>query len=80
MYGKIFSRYGELAAVTRTTSTPRKDSTLHYGALFVAPLAMETSSYNFPVAAEVLRLQKAAVHNLYLSPSEEEGCQRAISQ
>jgi hypothetical protein len=25
------------AVVTRTTSTSRKDSTLHYGALFVAP-------------------------------------------
>jgi hypothetical protein len=55
------TRWG--AAVTRTTSTPRKDSTLHYGALFVAPLAMDTSNYNFPVAAEVLRLQKAASHN-----------------
>jgi hypothetical protein len=51
------------AAVTRTTSTPRKDSTLHYGALIVAPLATDSSNYTFPVAAEVLRLQKAAAHN-----------------
>jgi hypothetical protein len=56
----LLTRWG--AAVTRTTSTPRKDSTLHYGALFVAPLAMDTSNYNFPVAAEVLRLQKATAH------------------
>jgi hypothetical protein len=39
----LFTRWG--AAVTRTTSTPRKDSTLHYGALFVAPLGMDTSNY-----------------------------------
>jgi hypothetical protein len=58
---RITSRWG--AAVTRTTSTPRKDSTLHYGALFVAPLAMDASNYNFPVAAEILRLQKAAAYN-----------------
>jgi Integrase zinc binding domain len=57
----LLTRWG--AAVTRTTSTPRKDSTLHYGALFVAPLAMDTSNYNFPVAAEVLGMQKAAAHN-----------------
>jgi hypothetical protein len=57
----LITRWG--AAVTRTTSTPRKNNTLHYGALFVAPLAMDTSNYNFPVAAEVLRLQKAAAHN-----------------
>jgi hypothetical protein len=57
---RIFTEWG--AAVTRTTSTPRNDSTLHY-ALFVAPLAMNTSDYNFTVAAEVLRLQKAASYN-----------------
>jgi RNase H-like domain found in reverse transcriptase len=51
------------AAVTRTTTAPRKDSPLHYWALFVARLAMNTSNYTFPVAAEVLRLQKAAAHN-----------------
>jgi hypothetical protein len=50
------------AAVTRTTSTPRKDSTIHYGALFMAPLAMDTSNCTFSVAAEVLRLQKAAAN------------------
>jgi hypothetical protein len=57
----LLTRWG--AAVTRTTLTPRKDSTLHYGALFEAPLAMDTSNYNFPVAAEVLRLQKAESNN-----------------
>jgi hypothetical protein len=36
---------------------------LRYGALFVAPLAMDTSNHDFPVAAEVLRLQKAAASN-----------------
>jgi Integrase zinc binding domain len=50
-------------AVTKTTSKPRKDSTLRYGALFVAPLAMDTSKHDFPVAAEILRLQKAAAQN-----------------
>jgi hypothetical protein len=29
----------------------------------VAPLAVDTSNYNFPVAAEVLRQQKEAAHN-----------------
>jgi Integrase zinc binding domain len=57
----LLTRWG--AAVTRTTSTPRKDSTLYYGALFVALLAIDTSNYTFPVAAEVLRLQNAAAHN-----------------
>jgi RNase H-like domain found in reverse transcriptase len=61
VWTKLLTRWG--AAVTRTTSTPRKDSTRHYGALFVAPLAMDTSNYNFPVAAEVLRLQKATAQN-----------------
>jgi hypothetical protein len=61
IWTKLLTRWG--AAVTRTTSTPRKDSTLHYAALFVAARAMDTSNYSFPVAAEVLRLQKAAAHN-----------------
>jgi hypothetical protein len=52
--------------VTKTTSTPRKDSKLHYGALFVAPLVMDTSNYDYPVAAEVLRLQKAVARILDL--------------
>jgi RNase H-like domain found in reverse transcriptase len=60
VWTELLTRWGD--TVTRTTSTPRKDSTLHYGALFVAPLAMDTSNYNFPVAAEVLRLQKATAH------------------
>jgi hypothetical protein len=51
------------AAVTKTTLSPRKGSTLHYEAMFVAPLVMDTSNYDFPVAAEVLRLQKAAARN-----------------
>jgi Integrase zinc binding domain len=38
-------------------------STLRYGALFVAPLAMDTSNHDFPVASEVLRLQKAAARS-----------------
>jgi hypothetical protein len=50
----LLTRWG--AAVTKTTSTPRKDSTLHYGALFVAPLVMDTGNYDFHVMAEVLRL------------------------
>jgi hypothetical protein len=57
----LLTRWG--AAVTKTTSMPRNDSTLHYGALFVAPLVMDTRNYDFPVAAEVLRLQKAAARN-----------------
>jgi hypothetical protein len=69
----LLTRWG--AVDTNTTSTPRKDSTIHYGALFVAPLAMDTSNYNFSVAAEVLRLQKAAHHNLDLKevPSKKRG-------
>jgi hypothetical protein len=51
------------AAVAKTTSTPRKDSALHYWALFAAPLVLDTSDYDFPVAAEVLRLQNAAARN-----------------
>jgi hypothetical protein len=51
------------AAVTKTPSTPRSDSTLRYGALFVAPLVMDTSNCDFPVAAETLRLQKAPARN-----------------
>jgi hypothetical protein len=57
----LLTRWG--AAVTKTTSTPLKDGTPRYGALFVAPLAMDTSNHDFPVAAEVLRLQKAAARN-----------------
>jgi Integrase core domain/Integrase zinc binding domain len=57
----LLTRWG--AAVTKTTSKPRIDSTIRYGALFVAPLAMDTSNHDFPVAAEVLRLQKAAARN-----------------
>jgi RNase H-like domain found in reverse transcriptase len=57
----LLTRWG--AAVTETTSKPRKDSTLRYGAMFVAPLAMDTSNHDLPVAAEVLRLQKAAARN-----------------
>lgn len=57
----LLTRWG--AAVTKTTSKPRIDSTVRYGALFVAPLAMDTSNHDFPVAAEVLRLQKAAARN-----------------
>jgi Integrase zinc binding domain len=57
----LLTRWG--AAVTKVTSKPRKDSTLRYGALFVAPLAMDTSNHDFYVAAEVLRLQKAAARN-----------------
>jgi hypothetical protein len=57
----LLNRWG--AAVTKTTSTPRKDSTLHYGALFVASLVMDTSNCVLPVAADVLRLQKAAARN-----------------
>jgi hypothetical protein len=59
LWTDLLTRWG--AAVTRTPSMPRKDSTLHYWSLFVVPLAMDTSNYNFPVAAEVLRLQKAAL-------------------
>jgi hypothetical protein len=33
---------------------------------FAAHNTMDTSNYNFPVAAEVLRLQKAAAHKMYL--------------
>jgi hypothetical protein len=58
---ELLTRWG--AAVTKTTSKPRKDSTLRYGALFMAPLAMDTSNLDFPVTAEVLRLQKAAARN-----------------
>jgi hypothetical protein len=65
LWTDLLTKWG--AAVTRTTSTPRKDSTLHYGALFVAPIAMDTSNYNFPVAAEVLRLKMAAGHSPYLN-------------
>jgi hypothetical protein len=57
----LLTRWG--AAVTKTTSKPRNDSTLRYGSLFVAPLAMDTSNCDFPAAAEVLRLQKAAARN-----------------
>jgi RNase H-like domain found in reverse transcriptase/Integrase zinc binding domain len=57
----LLTRLG--AVVIKTTSKPRKDSTLRDGALFVAPLAMNTSNHDFPVAAEVLRLQKAAARN-----------------
>jgi hypothetical protein len=57
----LLTRWG--AAVTKTTSTPRKNSTLHYGALFVAPLVMDTSNYDIPVSTEVLHLQKAAALN-----------------
>jgi hypothetical protein len=57
----LLSRWG--AAVTKTTSTPRNDSTLRYGSLLVAPLVMDTSNCDFPVTAEVLRLQKAAARN-----------------
>jgi RNase H-like domain found in reverse transcriptase len=35
VWTELLTRWG--AAVTKTTSTPRKDSTLHYGAVFVAP-------------------------------------------
>jgi hypothetical protein len=63
LWTDLLTRWG--AAVTRITSTPRKDSTLHYGALFVAPLAMDTSNYNFPVNAELLRLKKDLSHKLY---------------
>jgi hypothetical protein len=52
-----------VTAVTKTTSTPRKDSKLRYGALFVGPLAVDTSSHDFPVVAEELRLQKATDRN-----------------
>jgi Integrase zinc binding domain len=58
LWTDLLTRWG--AAVTKTTSTPRNDSTLLYGALFVAPLVMDTSNCDFPVAAEVLLLQKAA--------------------
>jgi hypothetical protein len=57
----LLTRWG--AAVTEATSTPRNDSTLRYGALFVAPVVMDTSNCEFPVAAEVLSLQKAAARN-----------------
>jgi hypothetical protein len=52
-----------VAAVTKTTSTPRKDSTLRYGSLFMAPLAADDSDNEFPVASGVLRRQKAAARN-----------------
>jgi RNase H-like domain found in reverse transcriptase/Integrase zinc binding domain len=51
------------AAVIKITSAPRNDSTLRFGALFVSPLVMDTSNWDFPVASEVLRLQKAAGRN-----------------
>jgi RNase H-like domain found in reverse transcriptase len=57
----LLIRWG--AAVTKTISTPRIDSTLRYGALFVVPLVMDTSNCDFPVAVEVLRLQKSAARN-----------------
>jgi RNase H-like domain found in reverse transcriptase len=57
----LLTRWG--AAVTKTTSTPRNDSTLRYGSLFLAPLAADDSDNEFPVASEVLRLQKAAARN-----------------
>jgi hypothetical protein len=55
------TRWG--AAVTKTTSTPRKDITLRHGSLFLAPLAADDSDNEFPVASEALRLQKAAARN-----------------
>jgi Integrase zinc binding domain len=72
-WSDLITRLG--AALTRTTSMPRKDSTLHYWALFVAPLDMDTNNYNFPMAAEILRLQKAAAHNpdLNVVPSKKRG-------
>jgi transposase InsO family protein len=60
----LLARWG--AAVTKTTSTPRNDSTLRYGALFVAPLIMDTNNCDYPVAEEALRLQKDAARNLDL--------------
>jgi hypothetical protein len=44
----LLTRWG--AAVTKTTSTPRKDSTLRFGSLFLAPLAANDSGNEFPVA------------------------------
>jgi RNase H-like domain found in reverse transcriptase len=68
VFTDLLTRWG--AAVTRTTSTPQKDSTL----------AMDTSNYNFPVAAEVLRLQEAAAHNPHLkeSPPKKRGANRLL--
>jgi hypothetical protein len=42
---------------------PRNDSTLRYGALFVAPLVIDTSICDFPVEAEVLGVQKGTARN-----------------
>jgi hypothetical protein len=64
VWTELLTRWG--AAVTKTTSTPRNDRTLRYGALFVAQLVMDTSNYDFPMAAEVLRQQMAAAHNMDL--------------
>jgi RNase H-like domain found in reverse transcriptase len=61
LWTNLLTRWG--AAVTKTTSTPRKDSTLLYGSHFLAPLAADDSDNEFPVALELLRLQKAAAHN-----------------
>jgi Integrase zinc binding domain len=60
----LLTRWG--AAVTKTTSTPRNDSTLRCGALFLAPLAADDSDSGFPVASEVLRLQRAPACNSVL--------------
>jgi Integrase core domain/Integrase zinc binding domain len=76
MYGQIYLLDGEVRSLRpsrrheRTAhsamghfSTPRKDSTLRYGSLFLAPLVTDDSDNDFPVASEVLRLQKAVARN-----------------
>jgi hypothetical protein len=57
----LLTRWG--AAVSKTISTPRKDSTLRYGSLFLAPLVTDDSDNDFPAASEALRLQNAAARN-----------------
>jgi RNase H-like domain found in reverse transcriptase/Integrase zinc binding domain len=61
VWADLLTRWG--AAVTNTTSTPRKDSTLRYGSLFLAPFVTDDSDNEFPVASEVLQLRKAAARN-----------------